>query len=137
MKNLKDIKEEIEELEKVNESFAKPSGDGLFGEITVLDNNVDTRRNRKRIEFLRLVEIYMESSPTEDFCKSEYSRLTNYVNHAEESWKSEYEHRCKLTNGRFANLPQTRITFHKNEYLKDMDLPTIRLQIKTLDYILS
>jgi hypothetical protein len=137
MKNLKQVTDEIAELEQVNESFAKPSGVGLFGEITAIDNNTDTRRNQKRIEFLRLVEIYLESEPTEEFCKSEHIRLTAYLNNAEDSWRNEYDHRVKMSNGKFANIPQTRLTFHKNEYLKELDLPTVRLQIKTLDYILS
>jgi uncharacterized protein YeeX (DUF496 family) len=137
MKNLEQVKQAITELEQVNESFAKPSGVGLFGEITIVDNNTDTRRNQKRIEFLRLVEIYLEPDPTEEFCKSERIRLSTYLNNAEGAWQGEYNHRVKMSNGKFANIPQTRLTFHKNEYLKDLDLSTVRLQIKTLNYILS
>lgn len=103
--------------------------------INATDNVAPTTRrdNLLEINHLRDVVRYLQTDPSEEFIKSEISRLVNIVKFCEESWKEQYA-KHKHTYDRMA---LSTMRARKAEFLKETDLETINKQIRVLAYILK
>lgn len=106
MKSLLDVKTEIASL---NESRKET-------ELTPRQES----RAKNRIEFLKTVELYLENNPDELYLGREIKRIENRINKIIES---------------FDPTPFQDPKEPKKEYEKEMGIPHLRLQLKTLRYI--
>lgn len=77
-------------------------------------------RNKNRIEFLRLVEKYLEESPDELYLSRDIARIENRIN--------------LIING-FDSSQYKDPTEAQKKYEKDMGIPHLRLQLRTLRFI--
>lgn len=84
-------------------------------------------RMKKRRDFLRICMNYLESNPAEDFIKKEEGRLENRIN----MYMKEYTPLDEEKNSK------KECTKHKNNYQKEMGIPKLRVQLKTLYFLLK
>jgi 5-bromo-4-chloroindolyl phosphate hydrolysis protein len=119
MKNLEQIREKIESL----------LHDAKSEDLSVRDRKAIATK----LEFNRAVVHYLETEPTEAFVKAERDRLENFIDLAEESWKTEYT-KFAYTYDR---MVVSTVNKRKREYLKELNLPDVNKQLKNLIYILS
>ena len=95
-------------------------------------NASELKKQHKHLEFLRLVEKYLEHSPRKEFLQSELDKLNLVLNKALGDWDSMLK-----DNPHWNNLPISEVTKKKNEFLKDVPTSTYKKQIATLEFILS
>lgn len=119
MKNLKEVEKEIASL--IKRSKEKDC------------EAPERKKIAKRVELLNLVRYYLEKDPREQFCKDERDRLRRIMVAALKSWDNEYQKNREELD----KLPMKRITEMKNAFLKEVPMALMRMQVKTLDYILS
>jgi hypothetical protein len=84
------------------------------------DKKSEIARARKRLQFLRTVEMYLEGNPTDWFIKKEIERLENRNNKIIEQYNIELYKSSKNP---------------KKKYEEEMGIPHIRLQLKALRFI--
>jgi hypothetical protein len=80
------------------------------------------RKAANLIRFLRIIQKYLELEPTEEFCKSEYERLTKKLRITIDSYN------------RYIPIFQEK---KKQEFDSEHKIALTRLQIKTLKFILQ
>ena len=78
-----------------------------------------------RIEFLKTVKMYIQSEPTEAFCKKELDRLESRVTKLQGDYPV------------LKNCDRKTQTAKIKEYEKELGIPALKLQIKTLRFILN
>lgn len=108
MKTLTTIKKEIEELLALDRHKEKPS---------VLS------RAKKRIQFLRMCQHYLETQPSTEFLQKEKARLENRLDLIEDNF--DY-YKATAT----AKKPL-------KEYAKLMDTKSVKEQLKTIKYLIN
>lgn len=84
-------------------------------------------RMKRRRDFLRVCVHYLESNPSEDFIKKEETRLENRIN----MYMKEYQPLDETKSSK------KECTAHRVEYQKEMGIPKLRIQLKTLYYLLK
>lgn len=115
MKTLKEIRKEIKsELDYLESKD--------FRDLDYKSQKSMRGKADKRVEFLRVIEKYLEHTPAENFCQSELNRLNARLFTIENSYGSF-----------IPKFPDKK----KAEFSKEHDLPLLKTQIKTLQYILS
>jgi hypothetical protein len=96
--------------------------DGANGSTVVTASITKNKlaRNKNRIEFLRIVEKYLEDAPDELYLGREIARLENRITKIVDSFDpTEYKDP----------------TEPRKEYEKEMGIPHLRLQLRTLRFI--
>lgn len=117
MRTLLEVKTEIAAL--LEECGVKNGSNGSATVTTSITKN-KLARNKKRIEFLRIVEKYLEDAPDELYIGREIGRIENRINVIIEAFDE-----SKYKDPREA----------KKEYEKEMGIPHLRLQLRTLRFI--
>lgn len=80
-------------------------------------------RMRKRIQYLKVIRLYLEKSPTIDFIKKEIDRIENRIN---------------LIDSHFSHSEQADeflVKQLKKEYDKENGIPQLRIQLRALRFI--
>lgn len=113
MKQIKDVKSEISDIKHKIEAG-------------VLDT--EEKRLRKKIPFLRKCILYLETEPREEFLKSEIDRICEMINTRIEMFK-EPHNADKLSKKDLSKL--------KKAHEKEWEVPKLRMQLKTLNYLLK
>lgn len=111
MKTLEELKKELSELLVTDTRDWK---------------NLQINRFKKRVQFLKLCISYMESEPTPEFLKKEVSRLKKRSELIEDSFPQytppkQFDNQKKL----------------KSFYYKEMGIPKINQQLKTLRFLIN
>lgn len=117
MRTLLDVKTEIAEL--LSECGVSNGANGSTRVATSITKN-KLARNKNRIEFLRIVEKYLEDAPDELYLGREIARIENRINKITEAFDDS-----------FYKDPREAM----KEYEKEMGIPRLRLQLKTLRFI--
>jgi hypothetical protein len=117
MRTLLEVKTEIAAL--LEECGVK---DGANGSTTVTTSITKNKlaRNKKRIEFLRIVEKYLEEAPDELYLGREITRIENRINAIIDS---------------FDPTQYKDPTEPRKAYEKECGIPHLRLQLRTLRFI--
>lgn len=85
--------------------------------------NAQLTKIKKRLQFLKTCEHYLQSDPPPKFIKAEISRL---------------QKRLDLFNKNFAGWsPDKPVANPKSAYSKEMGLPLLIIQLRTLKFILD
>lgn len=94
----------------------------LIEEITTgsILKPVQVSRKKNRIEFLKLIKKYLESGPTLEYINLEINRLEN---------------RITLLSNSFDRTQYKDPKEAFKRYEKDMGIPPLRVQVRTLRYI--
>ena len=108
MKTAAQIREEIDRLMKVGANTRDKS---------------EKNRIRERLQFLRLISIYMESNPTQSSIESQLNECIKKM----DSIQNEFNHR----------YPSYCDTKTKSEFMKGKGLPELKKQVKVLKYLLE
>lgn len=116
MRTLLDVKTEIATLTESCVEYGANGSVMVTGSLTTRQLS----RIRNRISFLRLVEKYLEDSPDELYLGREIKRIENRINKIIEA---------------FDPTQYADPTEPKKEYEKEMGIPQLRLQLKTLRFI--
>jgi hypothetical protein len=82
---------------------------------------------KKRVDFLRVCMYYVQSNPKQEFLESEKDRLNNRIN----MFMQNYE---PLDAERFS---KKQCTAHKKKFEKEMDIPKLKQQLLTINFILN
>jgi hypothetical protein len=117
MRTLLDVKTELAALQS-----ECGVGNGANG-TTVVSTSITKHklaRNKKRIEFLRIVQKYLEEAPDEMYIGREINRIENRI--------------IKIVNS-FDDSKYKDPREARKEYEKEMGIPHLRLQLKTLRFI--
>lgn len=123
MKTINQIQERLNELMATETKTWNLEGDELKKAQAAI------RKARIEIKFLKIVKAYLQSSPTEDFCKKELKRIAGLLTTISERF-------TKATVGKkFATLDEEK-TF-KKEYEKEYEVKKYKTQVKTLKFILK
>jgi hypothetical protein len=126
MKTVDEVKKTIDELIEKN---TQDNGKNLPRSPRQPADEKNERRmnrDRKQLEFLRGIKIYLESNPTKEFVGSEHKRVSGWIATVKERWiERNAKHENKLSNE------------VRDEFYKEHDLPKFKKQLKTLTYILS
>jgi len=113
MKKIVEIKNEISDIKhKIEEEGVLQSQE---------------KRLRKKVPLLRKCILYLETEPSEDFCKSEVDRICKAINKRMELFAPINEE--KLTKKDLAKA--------RKDHEKEWDIPKMRMQLKTLNYLLK
>lgn len=117
MRTMLDVKTEIAEL--LSECGVS---DGKNGSTVVTTSITKGKlaRNKKRIEFLRIVEKYLEDAPDELYLGREIARIEN---------------RIKLIIEGFPKWEVKSPSDIQKAYERDNDMPRLKQQLKTLRFI--
>lgn len=113
MKTINDIKGEIKAIENTPVSDIKEMKPAKW------------KRELKRLELLRLLVIYLETNPKEEFIKSEIDRLEVIMNNR------------AFDPDEFEKLPQKEITRLRNEHETKFEIKKMRQQQKVLKYLFA
>jgi hypothetical protein len=84
-----------------------------------------TSAQKSRVEFLKQMKSYLETNPKEEFVRSESERIKNLI----DSKSSQYEIWLQTTINKGGKLRDTFET--------EMGIPSLRQQLKTLNWILK
>lgn len=117
MRTLLDVKTEIAEL------LAECGVGGGANGSTIVTTSITKNklaRNKNRIEFLRVVEKYLEDAPDELYLGREIARIEN---------------RITLISNSFDDTQYKDPTEARKTYEKEMGIPHLRLQLRTLRVI--
>ena len=114
MKKIQDIQKEVEEINDELTTNKKRKK----GEVGFLKPGA-VKKLKSRKEYLLTCIAYLNTNPTQEFIEKEKERLMNRNN--------------KIMEGTPSGYGVTRKA--KRDYEKLMDLPKIRLQMKTLQFI--
>ena len=117
MRTLLDVKTEIAAL--LSECGVETGANGSYVVSSSITKN-KLSRNKNRVEFLRVVEKYLEEAPDELYLGREIARIENRINRIIDSFDPD-----QYKDPREA----------KKEYEKEMEVPHLRLQLKTLRFI--
>jgi hypothetical protein len=109
-----------------------------IAELTAVAQSPDTTpRDKKKainkINFYRQLKMYLETNPSIDFLKSERERLEQLLDKIEDAWHQEYAKYAKF----YDKLEKSTVSDRKKAFLKDMDVKTIKDQLKALVHLLS
>lgn len=117
MRTLLEVKTEMAAL--MEECGVKP---GIKGStvVTTSITKIKLARNKKRIEFLKLVESYLIGCPEELYLGREIARIENRIN--------------KIIDG-FDPALYKDPTQPRKDYEKEMGIPHLRIQLRTLRFI--
>lgn len=107
MRTLADIKNEIELLAGSDWKNMK---------------KVIVSKTRNRIQFLKMIEMYLKESPTEDFIKKEKERIESRINSIMSLFNEEA----------YKNPKPAKLKFES-----DNGIPHLKQQLKTLIFILK
>lgn len=116
MKNVKEIKEEIETIQSE-----------LRDDLTKMSDSKFTRL-KNRIEFLVGLILYLESNPNETFLQSEIDRIENSIKKANEN----YEYWCKYNAPKDVDPKKYRTMFNQVT-----GVAKFKKQLKTIEYLLA
>lgn len=117
MRTLLDVRTEIAVL--LSECGVSDGANGSTVVTTSITKN-KLARNKNRIEFLRMVEKYLEDAPDELYLGREIARIENRINRIMDA---------------FNPLQFRNATEPLKEYEKEMGIPHLRLQLRTLRFI--
>jgi hypothetical protein len=117
MKQVSEIKDSIEQL------LAMPQIDEKTKKR--LKSSVLKARGKK-VRFLSVCKLYLESGPSEEFCKDEVVRLNQRLTFINNTFPQDKK---------FATLVEEK-DFKKN-FNKEWDVPHIKEQIKALKFLLK
>jgi hypothetical protein len=117
MRTLLDVKTEIAAL---LEECGVSNGANGSTVVTTSITKHKLARNKNRIEFLRLVEKYLEEAVDELYLGREIARIENRINKIVES---------------FDPTQYKDPTEPRKAYEKEMGIPHLRLQLRTLRFI--
>lgn len=117
MRTLLEVKTEIAAL--LEECCVVPGSNGST-RVTTSITKAKLSRNKNRIEFLRIVEKHLEDAPDELYLGREIARLENRIN--------------KIIEG-FDPTQYKDPTQPRKDYEKEMGIPHLRLQLRTLRFI--
>jgi hypothetical protein len=84
-------------------------------------------RLRNRIKFLNQCILYIETNPPEHFVKSEIVRLDKFISTKLNAFPAE----------RYKDLCNKDFNKMKKEHEKMFDIPKLRIQLKTLKFLLA
>ena len=126
MKTIKQIKDKIKEHLDYLDSRD-------FKDLSIDDRNKESKKVKTKVEFLRIIEKYLELNPTKEFCESELERLNIKMGVLDKSWLDYYELN-KLSLNKMTNKDVTKV---KNNLFAEFDIKTIKKQIETLKFILQ
>lgn len=116
MRTIKEVSGEIKNLRKY---ALKSKSDG---------DEKESKKAIREVNFLKNVLWYLETSPREEFLKSELIKLTKRVDNINEHYAN------WLKNDKPPSvLPEKAKSF----YAKEMGVPLLKSQIKTITYILG
>jgi hypothetical protein len=97
-----------------------------------IDEKIEIKRNKSRIkaikkenQLLRQCELYIKSSPREEYLRDGLKTLKERVS----SIESHFGEWADINSGKFKNL--------RSAYKNSMGIPRIKSQISTLKYLLS
>lgn len=119
MKNLNDVQKEIRAIENLSTA-----------EIAEM-KNATWKRMKKKLELLRLLVIYLETNPTEEFVKAEIKRVESIVSEKTKVFdfrKAEY---IEL------GVAPKEITKLKNKHESLYDIKKMRTQVRNLRMLLK
>lgn len=112
MKNIKEIQKEVDEIiEAIKESRGKKKGESGF----LTSGAIKKFMSRK--DYLNVCMDYLRTNPTTEFIQKEKDRL------------------LKRNDLIMKEMPERLGKKEKRDYEKLMDLPKIRLQLRTLQFI--
>ena len=114
MKNIESVKVEINEVVSLMEGQKKESGRIHGGTL-------------KRYRTLKICKMYLEADPSEDFIRSERERVSSEI--------EIYFKRYKPLDPEKHSKRECRD--YLKQFEKDFDIPTLRVQLSTLRYILN
>jgi hypothetical protein len=112
MKKIIEIKSEISDIKHKIEGGVLPS---------------EEKRLRKKIPFFKKCILYLETEPDENFCKNEVDRVCKMINKRMELFKPINEEK----------LAKKDLAKAKKDHEKEWDIPKMRMQLKTLNYLLK
>ena len=117
MKTIEKVKQEMAELEEADKKVDSP---GVGQHRRKRQHKI----NIHRYEFLRSVLLLLEHNPTEAFLESQ---------------REEIESRIKVISDRYLSYieDRARVNVTKVQYMKKMEVPELRKQLKNLNYILN
>lgn len=117
MKTLKSIQKEISDI---------------ISEIKEADRHYDkksatlSKRLRAKLSKLKYFKMYLETNPSDDYCKKEIERIENRINKIEQLYELP-ENPERFTRG--------QLSLMKKDYEKQWDVPKLKKQLMTLYYI--
>jgi hypothetical protein len=119
MKTVKDVQKEMSEL---------------TAEIKILDRKDDKKsiaarkRLRARLPQLKYYILYLETNPSEDYCKKEVAKLTNRMDEILKQYEPPQEPE-RFTKGQLSAM--------KKQFEKLWEIPKLRKQAAAINYILK
>ncbi len=121
MKTTKEVQKKISDNAKEIIRLNKDMDEG----IEIKRNKSFIKRLKKENQLLRQCELYLKTSPREEYLKNELSSLKDKIN----SIDSHFGEWVDFNRGKFRNL--------RSAYKTQMGIPRLLLQIKTLKYLIS
>lgn len=126
MKTLQNVQKEkselLKELQQYDSILNQPSDDAIY-------NNAkkETKRINKRLEFIKTIEMYLQTNPTEEFVQKEFDRLTN---------------RLRAIREKEPKYPENEayVPYWKQQvaaYNKTMGVSDVQMKLSTLKYLLN
>lgn len=118
MKTVKDVQKEIADIKS---------------EVTKLDKSKEKKdialrkRLRGKLPQLKQYVLYLETSPTKEYCEKEVDRISNRINEIMKLY-------IPLDADRFK---KGEISAHKKSFEKQWDIPKVRKQLMAISYILK
>lgn len=102
--------------------------DDLRTSITKGITDRQLKKKRERVDELKNLKLYIESNPSEGFIKSEIDRIEKSIERINDFenfkiWRLSQDH-----------SDQKKL---KTQYNKELGLPTLKAQLKTLNYLLN
>ena len=92
-----------------------------------LTEDKEVKKIKKRIIFLKVCMYYVQSNPSQDFLEKERDRIINRVNMFLENY-------VPLNPEKYMKKD---ISSHKKKFEKEMDIPKLRTQLTTINFILN
>lgn len=83
------------------------------------------KKLKKRLDYLTVCFRYVESEPTSEYLKKEYDRISNRINLLADAY-------IKPSYGTMSEQKKD-----KKDYEKKMDLPKLRTQLMTVNFIMK
>lgn len=113
MKTIKQLQKEIEEIKQSLE----------INQFTTVVKN----RHLNRIAFLKTCIMYLQANPERAFVHSELTRCEEKLKLRESAFDE----------SKYADVTRSQLTKLRNEHEKTYDIPKLKTEIKTLEFLLG
>lgn len=117
MKNIKEVKKDISKIENIS-----------FSELNTM-KPIDIKRMYKKLDLLRIMEKYLETSPTSEFIDQELGRLEAIITAKSLEFQRVSEER------EYEKLAKKEVSKLKKKHEDMYEIPKYRIQVKALRFL--